>query len=218
VAATLERPPVVLELPALPRATAAAVPAPSAHALVMRGRFWEVTYGDRTAIVDDCRGLRYIALLIRNGADAGPIHAKELVAMASGQPKGSVELAGPDPLLDEVARKQLIGRLEELAAERRDVMALNDSSRVEALDEEYERIADALSEGSRDARRARRGTFTTDGEKARKAVSKAISEAISKLGSHAELSELARHFTSAIHKGLWLSYAGGVDWEIDAKL
>jgi hypothetical protein len=185
----------------------------------MRGAFWEVKYGDGTAIVEDCRGLRYIALLIRNaGADAGPIHAKELVAMAAGQPRVAVELPAADPLLDEVARTQLITRLEELASERREAMSLNDPSRIAALDHEYERIADALAEGARDGRRTRRGTFTDDGEKARKAVSKAISEAISRVGSQPELSALAQHFMSAIHKGLWLSYAGGIDWEIDAKL
>jgi hypothetical protein len=178
-----------------------------------------VKYGDRTAIVDDSRGLRYIALLIRSAAaDGPPIHAKELVAMAAGQPRGTVELPVADPLLDDIARTQLIRRLEELACERREVMSLNDSSRVAALDEEYERIADALAEGAVEGRRPRRGTFGNDGEKARKAVSKAISEAISKIASHTELSELAQHFTSAIHKGLWLSYAGGIAWEIDAKL
>lgn len=184
----------------------------------MRGSFWEMKYGDRTAIVEDCRGLRYIALLIRNAGGKSPIHAKELVAMAAGQPAGAVELTAADPLLDEVARAQLITRLEELASERRDATSLNDASRLATLDEEYERIAEALAEGAVEGRRPRRGTFGNDGEKARKAVSKAISEAISKIASHSELSELAQHFTSAIHKGLWLSYAGGIDWEIDAKL
>jgi hypothetical protein len=189
------------------------------HALLMRGSFWEVKHGGRTAIVDDCRGLRYIALLIRNaGGDRGPIHAKELVALAAGQPAGAVELTAADPVLDDVARTQLIARLEELAAERREATSLNDSSRLGALDEEYERIADVLADGAHERRRSRRGTFADDGERARKAVSKAISEAISKIASHPELSELAQHFTSAVHKGLWLSYAGGIAWEIDAKL
>ena len=193
--------------------------APPARALVLRGRFWEVTYGGVTAIVDDCRGLRYIALLVRNAAaGGGPLHAKELVAIAAGQPAGAVELTVADPVLDPVARTQLIARLEDLAAERREATSRNDSSRLTLLDEEYERIADALAEGASAPGRARRGTFTNDGEKARKAVSKAISEAVSKIASHPDLPELAQHLTSAIHKGLWLSYAGGADWEIDAKL
>ncbi len=185
----------------------------------MRGRFWEVTYGGVTSIVDDCRGLRYIALLIGNAAAGrGPLHAKELVAMATGQPVGPVELTVADPVLDPVARTQLIARLEELAAERREATSHNDSARLAVLDEEYERIADALAEGASVAGRARRGTFSNDEEKARKAVSKAISEAVSKIASHPDLPELAQHLTSAIHKGLWLSYAGGADWVIDAKL
>lgn len=185
----------------------------------MRGSFWELTFGGRTAIVEDCRGLRYIALLIRNaGGGHGPIHAKELVAMAAGRPAAAVELTAVDPVLDDVARTQMIARLEELAAERREATSMNDGSRLAALDEEYERIADALAEGAADGRRPRRGTFASDAERARKAVSKAISEAISKIASHHELSELAQHFTSAVHKGLWLSYAGGIDWSIDAKL
>ena len=138
--------------------------------------------------------------------------------MAAGQPAGAVELTAAHPLLDGIARTQLTARLEELASERRAATSNNDRSRLDAIDEEYERIADALAEGSCGTGRPRRGTFGTDGEKARKAVSKAISEAISKIALHPELSGLAEHLTSAVHKGLWLSYAGGIDWEIDAKL
>jgi hypothetical protein len=201
---------------AVPIASPVAVP--PANVLAVRGRFWEVAYGDRQAIVEDCRGLRYIALLIRNAAAGrGPLHAKELVAMATGDSPAPVELTTTDPLLDAPARAQLIARLEELATDRQEATTFHDSSRLALIDEEYERIAEALSEAASGSR-SRRGTFNSDAEKARKAVGKAISEAISKLASHPELTELAAHFRSAVHKGLWLSYTAGISWEIDAKL
>jgi hypothetical protein len=196
--------------------TIAPDPVPSAiarasNAMVMRGDYWEVTYAGSSSILEDCRGLRYIAILIRDtGADRNPLHAKELVALAAGQWSGPIEVEARDALLDEAARLQLTRRLEEVVFERN---RAEDDETAAALDEEYERIAAALTEGT--ARRGRRGSFNDSGEKARKAVGKAISEAVARIAACPGLSPLAEHLGSAVRKGLWLSYAGSIEWEID---
>jgi hypothetical protein len=203
--------------PALPEPASPILPSPlpvsaqtTRNALVLRGDYWDVSYENRTAHIDDCRGLRYIALLIRDSRTSrGPIHARELVALATGQEPGGMELEMKDPMIDAAARKQLLARLEDIAEERDRACAAEDYDRAAALDAEHEQIADALSHTGR------HGAFGNAGEKARKAVGKAVSEAIAKLGGCPDLIPLARHLTAAIQKGQWLSYTGSLDWHID---
>lgn len=210
---------------AMPRAAAVSLapPAPvpalpaASNALILRGDYWEITYDGRSAIVEDCRGLRYIAILIEGAAaGGGPVHAKELVARASGESGAATELERREALLDSKARQQLLSRLEELAAERDGACACGDLEAAAALDGEHERITDELSRAaSRGGRR--RATFDDAGEKARKAVGKAISEAIARIASHPDLAGLAHQLSSTIRKGQWLSYSGP-DWRVHAPL
>ena len=77
----------------------------SANALLLR-ECWEVRYGWPGAIPEDSRGLRYIALLIGHAReDTGPIHAKELVALATGEQGGPIELERADQVLDAAAQR-----------------------------------------------------------------------------------------------------------------
>lgn len=210
---TSEAPPVPL---AVPIAVLATPVAEISNALIMRGEHWEVRYGGRTLMLDDCRGLRYIALLIRDaGPGKGPLHAKELVVLASGHEPGTTELERPDNLLDAVAQRQLIERLEEIASERDRACAAEDFTRAAELDAEHERIAEELTQAAPPTPGRRRGAFSHSGEKARKAVGKAISEGIARIAAHPDRSALAEHLVSTIHKGQWLSYSGNADWHID---
>jgi hypothetical protein len=199
----------------LPPATTVAPPV--TQALLLRRDYWQVTYDGRTAMVEDSRGLRYIALLIqRAGADRGPVHAKELVALATGRAPEVTELEMREPVLDKVAQQQVVERLRELAAERDRAAAADDLDRAAALDEEYERIAEEVSRVGAPRRGARAGAaFNTDGERARKAVAKAITEAVARLGTHAALPALAEHLASSIRKGQWLSYTGTLAWQVE---
>ena len=209
----LNRQPRVARPPATPPEPVVALPEPHAapaNALSLRGEYWEVMFDGRSSIVEDCRGLRYLAVLIRDAHDdKGPMHAKELVAIATGQAAAPIELEEPESVLDDAARTQLVRRLEEIAFQRN---RAEDDETAATLDEEYERIADALA-GT--AGRRRGGTFNTAGEKARKAVGKAISEAIARIASCPDLAGLADHLAVAVRKGLWLSYGGRVRWTID---
>jgi hypothetical protein len=193
---------------------------PATHALSLRGDYWQVTYAGHTAIVEDCRGLRYIALLLqRAGAERGPVHAKELAALATGEQPDLTELEMREPVLDKVAQQQLLERLREIASERDRAAAAEDFDRATALDDEYERIGAELSR-VRAPRHGRggAGAFNDAGERARKAVAKAISEAIARLETHPPLVPLAEHLTSSIRKGQWLSYTGAIGWHIDLRL
>jgi hypothetical protein len=195
----------------------ATVVAPATHVLSLRGDYWQIAYEGQTAIVEDSRGLRYIALLLRGaGTDRGPIHAKELAAMATGEEPDGTELELREPVLDTVAQQQLLERLRELASERDRAAATEDFDRATALDDEYERIATELSR-TRTPQRGRRGgaAFNHAGERARKAVAKAISEAIARIETHAALAPLAEHLTASIRKGQWLSYTGSIPWQIE---
>jgi hypothetical protein len=187
-------------------------PQPIANALMLRGEYWEVRYQGASAVLEDSRGLRYIALLIRDAhAPNGPLHAKELAALATGQRPETTELEAHDQVLDAVARQQLTARLADIATERDRACAVEDFTRAAQLDAEHERITAELVLGTR------RGVFNDAAERARKAVAKAISDAVARIATHAELAPLAAHLTSAIRKGQWLSYSDSTAWQIDFR-
>jgi hypothetical protein len=205
-------------LPSLPSAESLPpIPAPvTPNALILRGDYWQISYGGCTSLVQDCRGLRYIAILIRDAHEGrGAIHARELVALATGQETGPIELEAAVDLLDGKARAQLVERLTEVAADRDRAVATGDLDRAAALDEEHERIADELARAATPRGGRRRGAFSDAGEKARKAVGKAITEAVERIAQGPGLEPLARHLGSALRKGLWLSYAAATPWHIE---
>jgi hypothetical protein len=187
-----------------------------ANALRLRGGYWELRYSGGTAMVEDCRGLRYIAILIQRAAtDPRPLHARELVALTTGRTDGAIELEARDAVLDDTARNQLLERLEDLATERDRACDAQDLERAARLDDEYERIATELRHAQGSGKQAGRGAFADTGERARKAVGKAISEAIARIGAYKEVAPLAGHLAGTIRKGQWLSYAGADGWEVD---
>jgi|SRR5215471_601392 len=222
------KPAIVAELPAPPpspppapepvaatRPVAAATPH-RANGLVLKGEYWEVRYDGRAAMIGDCRGMRYLALLIAQAArEPRPLHARELVALANGEPAGPIALDAKIEVLDATARKALAARLEDLAAERDRACATDDLDRAAALDAEFERIVLELRHAEGGGAKGRRGTFTDAGERARKAVGKAIAEAVARIAAHNQVSAFAAHLDASVRKGQWLSYTGGADWHVD---
>ena len=92
---------------------------------------------------------------------------------------------------------------------------MDDLTRAAALDDEHERIVATLSRAAATRGRRRKAAFDDGGEKARKAVAKAISEAVARIQSCPGGAALADHLASTIRKGQWLSYAGNIDWYIE---
>lgn len=191
---------------------------PQVNSLKLQGDYWEVTYERKTSMLEDTRGLRYLALLIRQ-AGQGPIYATELVALAQGSSATLVELEIKEPIIDSAAENRLIKRLEGISFERNSAAAQNNYERVAALDEEVDRITEELQK-IRSPRHGRgsRATFNNSAEKARKAVSKAITETIAKMLGHSEMESLARHLSTSIQKGQWLSYNGSAVWAVQFQL
>jgi hypothetical protein len=182
--------------------------------LQMRGDYWEICYENQSAIIDESRGLRYIALLIQHTAQSkGPLHATELVALAKGAGNVLVELPSKEIVIDAAAEKQITKRLEQIAFERNDASACNDYDRIAALDAEVEQIAAEFERLK--GRGRKKASFNNDAEKARKAVSKAIADTVAKLLALPHMESLANHLTDTIRKGQWLSYNGNIDWQID---
>ena len=91
-----------------------------------------------------------------------------------------------------------------------------DYDRVAVLDAEVEEITAEFERLK--GRGRKKATFNSDGEKARKAVRKAIADTLAKLGSLPEMEPLAKHLTEAIRKGQWLSYNGNIEWKIDFSI
>ena len=200
----------------LPQPLVAVVESQVSNELRLCGKYWEVRFDDDHGIVEDCRGLRYIAILIRDaGAGKGPIHAKELVARATNQDETPVELESPDYILDDRARRQLAERVQELGLARSRAAALDDFDRMAALDDEYERIVEELGRAQSSKDRRHGAAFNHASERARKAVAKAISDAIGRVAANPKLAHLAQHLSTSIHKGSWLSYAATEAWIID---
>jgi hypothetical protein len=192
---------------------------PEANRFELRGTLWHVHFEGRSGVIQDCRGLRYIAFLLRDASSGQrPLHAKELAALATGHAPDAIELDLNDSVLDSTAKQALLTRLEAIASERDRACAVEDFARATALDDEYERIAGELN-AARGGKHKRGGaSFAHAGEKARKAVGKAITEAIARIASHPDLSPLADHLTSSIRKGQWLSYHATSGWQVDVRI
>jgi hypothetical protein len=215
VAASADR----VGLPAAPAAATQSdfgvTPTPRTNHMIMRGDYWDVAFGGASGMLQDCRGLRYIAVLIRDAAaERGPVHARELVGRATGPADVAIELEAKDYVLDATAETQLTKRVEEIGFERQRASAARDFDRMAELETEYEQIAEALSTG-RGKGSGRRAAFNGEAEKARKAVAKAITEAIVRMSGHPKLVPLGQHLTAAIRKGQWLSYSGTSAWQVD---
>jgi hypothetical protein len=187
------------------------------NSLQMSGDYWQICYENRSAIIDDSRGLRYIALLIQHtGENKGPLHASELVALARGAGNVLVELPSKDPVFDATAEHEITKRFEQIAFERNAACARGDYDRVAVLDAEVDEITAEFERLK--GRGRKKAVFNTDGEKARKAVSKAIADTLAKLGSLPEMEPLAKHLTEGIRRGQWLSYNGNIEWKIDFSI
>jgi len=91
----------------------------------------------------------------------------------------------------------------------------DDFEEVARLDEEVDRITEELERLRSPGRGGRRTSFSNNAEKARNAVGKAISETIAKLFGLAGSESLARHLSSALRKGQWLSYNGALAWDVE---
>jgi hypothetical protein len=134
------------------------------------GRVWSVTVDERTALVPDSVGMRYLAQLIERAGT--PIAALELASGHALAARG----ATAQPLLDAEARSAYRRRVGELEAEVDDADASADPERAARARAELDRLVDELARCSGLAGRSR--SFAHDAERARVSVHKAIKRAV----------------------------------------
>ena len=175
------------------------------------GDVWSVVFEDRTARLRDLKGLHYLARLL---ADPGrEFHVVDLVTVERGE---SAMLLGGDAgeLLDAPAKQAYRRRLAEIDEDLEEARALGNSERGAQAEAEREflvrELARAVGLGGRDRRAA------SVSERARASVTKAIREAMRRIGEHNV--PLGEHLERAIRTGTYCAYLPDarlpVDWHL----
>jgi tetratricopeptide (TPR) repeat protein len=162
--------------------------------MLRRDARWNITYRHEAATVPDVKGLRDLAtLLSRPGVD---VHVLELVdaPVARG---GSIEMA------DRKALVQYRQRLADLDDDRAEAEQHRDTERGARAEAEHEALLDELRTVT-GLGGAARLTGAHASERARKAVSARIKDAIRRLET--PMPQLAAHLDEAIVTGAWCRY------------
>jgi tetratricopeptide (TPR) repeat protein len=185
--------------PAPPTHVAAGSSAPSFH---RAGDIWTVRFAERTTQLRDSKGVRDIAWLV--GQPGRDVHVTELLAATEGTTpaRAPARAAASEPVLDEQARTAYRARITELEAEIDDADAANDLERVARARAELDFLLDELTAATGLGGRSR--AMTDDAERARKAVSWRIRDALRKVTRLDP--ELGRHLTEHITTGAFCSY------------
>jgi tetratricopeptide (TPR) repeat protein len=197
--------------PSAPPDTLGAPAAPSSNVFRREGDYWTVTFEGHTRRVRDVKGMRYLARLL---ADPGrEHHVLELVAAETGsgaqvgrRQAASVPLSAlgdAGEMLDARAKEAYRRRLAEIDDDLEEARANEDGERVAQADAErnflVRELARAVGLGGRDRRAA------SASERARAGVTRAIRQAITRLGEHEP--ELGEHLTRTIRTGTYCAYA-----------
>ena len=162
-------------------------------ALRREGDVWAVVRGDRVVRVRDSRGMRYLArLLAQPGSE---VHVLELA--------GAPLLDAPgEAVLDQQAKAAYRARLTDLTDDLAQAEADHDPERTARLQHELQflerELAAAVGLGGRDR------VATTQAERARVAVTKAIRTAIRHIGEHDPT--LGRYLDLTIQTGRFCRY------------
>ncbi|MEO8184014.1 MAG: AAA family ATPase [Deltaproteobacteria bacterium] len=159
--------------PALTEAASAEAPP---FTLLLEGEYWALSHGKERFRLKDSLGLRYLARLL---AEPGrPLHVLEL--SSSGAERGeAIDTGDFGELLDERARDEYRGRVQELRAALDEAEQHSDLARATRLREELEFVAAELARGVGLAGRARRGGSAT--ERARSAVQRRLRNALERI-------------------------------------
>jgi hypothetical protein len=167
------------------------------------GTTWLVTFGGSSARFRDSKGMRDLALLVARPHH--DVHALDLVAAADGTTANETHRATQGdvgPNLDVTARAAYERRIRDLTELLEEAEAANDLVRAAALDDEravlLRELAGALGLSGRPRPQG------TDAERARKAVSMRLRDAIRRIGT--ELPELQRHLEYSVRTGVFCSY------------
>lgn len=168
-------------------------PAASDAELVRSGDVWAIGWGGSRQHLKHAKGLADIALLVSQ-----PGTGIAALTLAEGNPSGAADVAQP---LDE-ARRQFRERLRDIDVELGEAEAHGDVARQERLGSERQALLVELSSAA--GLGERRKEFSNEAERARKAVTARLRDAIARVRSvHPELGE---HLDGSISTGLTCVY------------
>jgi hypothetical protein len=174
------------------------------------GDYWSVVFDGHTVSVRDLKGMRYLARLL---ADPGrEFHVLDLVAaetgggaqadssQAAGLPRSALGDAGE--ILDARAKDAYRRRLAEIEDDLEQARAVGDAERAAQADAERDflvrELARAVGLGGRDRRAA------SASERARAGVTRAVRQAIARIGEHHP--QLGEHLSRTIRTGTYCAY------------
>jgi tetratricopeptide (TPR) repeat protein len=181
----------------LARIEVAASAIPHTNVFRREGDYWSVVFEGRTVRVRDLKGMRYLAQLLAH--PGRELHVLDLVAAETGQ-----QMAPGDAgeILDERAKTAYRRRLAEIEDDIEQARALADAKREAQADAERDflvrELAGAVGLGGRDRRAA------SASERARSGVTRAIRQAIARIGEHHP--ELGEHLNRAVRTGTYCAY------------
>ena len=186
-------------------------PVESFNVFRREGDYWSVIYEGRTVRVRDLKGMRYLARLL---ADPGrEYHVLDLVAAEIGSvaqidisqparmPRSAFGDAGE--MLDPRAKDAYRRRLAEIDDDIEQARAIGDGERAAQADAERDFLVRELSRavglGGRDRRAA------SASERARVGVTRAVRQAITRIGEHHP--QLGEHLSRTIRTGTYCAYS-----------
>ncbi|MGH8982570.1 MAG: transcriptional regulator, partial [Acidimicrobiia bacterium] len=185
-------------------------PAGSSNVFRREGDYWSVIFEGHTVRVRDLKGMRYLARLL---ADPGrEYHVLDLVAAETGsvaqvdsrQAAGlsSSTLGDAGEILDARAKDAYRRRLAEIEDDIEQARTIGDTERAAQADAERDFLVRELSRavglGGRDRRAA------SASERARVAVTRAVRQAMARIGEHHP--QLGEHLSRTIRTGTYCAY------------
>jgi tetratricopeptide (TPR) repeat protein len=185
-------------------------PASSVNVFRRDGDYWSVIFDRRTVHVRDLKGMRYLARLL---ADPGrEYHVLDLVAaettrgarIDSGQTARPTHSALGDAgeILDEQARNAYRRRLTEIDDDIEQARATGDDQRAAQADTERGFLVRELARAFGLSGRGRRAASAS--ERARAGVTRAVRQAIGRIGEHHP--QLGEHLSRTIRTGTYCAY------------
>jgi hypothetical protein len=185
-------------------------PAESVNIFRREGDYWSVVFGGHTVHVRDLKGMRHLARLL---ADPGrEYHVLDLVAAETGSdaqanrrqaanlPRSAFGDAGE--ILDTRARDAYRRRLAEIDDDIEQARATGDAERAAQADTERDFLVRELAHAFGLGGRERRASSAS--ERARAGVTRAIRQAITRIGEHHP--QLGEHLGRTIRTGTYCAY------------
>ena len=176
------------------------------NALLRHGDVWTLTFDAVQTHLKHSKGLTDLATLLR--APGEEIAAAALMQGIE-QPTPP---SGSDEVLDERARSEYRARLQAIEEDLEEAQSFNDLGRIQRLEQEHDAIFTELRAATGLGGRSRK--LKDSGERARKAVTARIREAIERIAeAHPAAGE---HFAKAVRTGSFCCYEPktAVDWRL----